>query len=704
MSISQAQTLFNNLEPHTIALICVLFIGPIIFLHLVSAFFGFSAGYMILDYIGLGWLWGDGESRSERRSSGKKGKGIRRRADLLQDGSVSKGCYPGLVNISGTYCFFNSTVQAFASLGALQPQIEEIHKNAEDWDVPTPVLDALRSVLIGQLVHPTHSCTRGNRCTDTRLPPIHHQTDLNTPHRRPSSFRPSEVIKALSDSDSGKRSALFASREHQDAQELFQLLSSVVRDEAANVLQERMRERGLGGFAVEAPGSSDVDVHSRSVFDGLMAQRRSCVECGYTEAVRHFAFDNVSLSVPPLPNTTLHQCLQDYTRLEILEDCLCSNCSMIATHKRLLTEIERQKFEASIAMPGETEKPKATTSKRKREREIRKHEELVRKALTDRKVEEEIKGLKMEKVYSKRSTKQVMIARPPPVLALHLQRSAFFGRAVKNPCRVSFPEHLDITPFTTSGQLNTVPTLPISQPTTPIMTPVDGAPFHFPAANGVPLGLNSQLFPPKSPISPTASNITYRLAAVVCHYGAHSYGHYVTFRRIPGDRWIRASDSDVVEVSLRDVLSETMGTFMLYYERLDEEKSEQEDKSREPKVSVGLGSNHTTSMVLPADSDIEKILRVPRNSFRPRVLRSVSLMSSSRASSIAPSVVTALEDVDERSTIRSESPLPIRSRTPSRTQPVRAQKSPPTSPPKLRRVHSPRPFARNSLPAVASPS
>ncbi|KAG9073749.1 hypothetical protein FS749_014720 [Ceratobasidium sp. UAMH 11750] len=463
-----------------------------------------------------------------------------------------------------------------------------------------------------------------------------------------------------------------------------------------------MRERGLGGLAVEASGSSDADVHSRSVFDGLMAQRRSCVECGYTEAVRHFAFDNVSLTVPPLPGTSLYQCLQDYTRLEILEDCLCSNCSMMATHRRLLVEIERQKFEAGITMPGEKEKPKATTSKRKRERETRKHEELVRKALVDRKVEEEIKGLKMEKVYSKRSTKQVMIARPPPVLALHLQRSAFFGRAVKNPCRVSFPEYLDITPFTTSGQLNTTPTLPISQPTTPITTPVDGTPFHFPVSNGVPLGPNSQLFPPKSPTSPTASHASYRLAAVVCHYGAHSYGHYVTFRRVPGDRWMRASDSDVVEVSLRDVLNETMGTFMLYYERLDEEKT-QEDKPAEPKISGGLGSTHTTAVVLPAGSDVEQILRVPR-AFRPRVLRSVSLMSTSRASSIAPSAVTALEEADERSTIRPDSPLPQRPRTPSRTQPVRAQKSPPTSPPRLRRVHSPRPFARNSLPAVASPS
>ncbi|CEL59594.1 hypothetical protein RSOLAG1IB_03527 [Rhizoctonia solani AG-1 IB] len=614
------------------------------------------------------------------KGSGRKNKGIRRRADLTQDSQsslVSKGCYPGLVNISGTYCFFNSTVQAFASLKSLQPQIEEIYKNAEDWDVPTPVLDALRKVLV----------------------------DLNTPHRRPSSFRPSEVIKALSGSDSGKRSALFSSREHQDAQELFQLLSSVVRDEAGSVLQERLRERGLGGLsALGTLETSDSDVSTRNVFDGLMAQRRSCVDCGYTEAVRHFAFDNVSLSVPPLSGTSLVQCLQDYTRLEILEDCLCSMCSMKATHNRLLGEIQRQQANAAIS----GEKPKATTSRKKRERETRKLEELVRKAITDRKVEDEIKGLKMEKVYSKHSTKQVMIARLPPVLALHLQRSAFFGRAVKNPCRVTFPEYLDIAPFTTSGQLSTSPTMPISQSTTPVATPIDGKSFIFPKA-GLPngtthLGPNSQLFPPKSPVG-GGSTIMYRLAAVVCHYGAHSYGHYVTFRRVPGDRWIRASDADVAEVSLREVLSETVGTFMLYYERVEDEKSEtnaEPYESYEGQHSIGLGSTHTTSVVLPIGSNVDQAYRTPRSVIRPRVLRSVSIMSNSRSITRANSIAPDIPEVDEPPTTRPRTDMPQRPRTPSQTQSLRTQKSPPVSPPRQPRDYSPRPLTHTQVPVALS--
>lgn len=49
-----------------------------------------------------------------------------------------------------------------------------------------------------------------------------------------------------------------------------------------------------------AAGGKGVGGMSVSVFDGLTANRRSCVECGYTEAVMHFAFDSWQLAVPRL--------------------------------------------------------------------------------------------------------------------------------------------------------------------------------------------------------------------------------------------------------------------------------------------------------------------------------------------------------------------------------------------------------------------
>lgn len=116
-----------------------------------------------------------------------------------------------------------------------------------------------------------------------------------------------------------QRSALFSSREHQDAQELFQLLSECVKNESKAVDDELSRDRGLGELSrapseePEYAGTAAVREKDagKGVFDGLTANRRSCVECGYTEAVMHFAFDNWQLAVPrmasaPFPRATWH--------------------------------------------------------------------------------------------------------------------------------------------------------------------------------------------------------------------------------------------------------------------------------------------------------------------------------------------------------------------------------------------------------------
>jgi len=176
-------------------------------------------------------------------------------------------------------------------------------------------------------------------------------------------------------------------------------------------------------------------------------------------------------------------------------------------------------------------------------------------------------------------------------LALHINRSTYLGHyAGKNPCHVIFPEILDLTPFTTSGQLSIQPSAPISNPP-PTPHPRSTTP---------------------TPRTYATPRILYRLAAVVCHYGAHSFGHYVAYRRKPRppsagtsrwtpptmrcpfgcacekctvyghvreevpDKqsmfrtggWLRISDDSVSEVGIETVLRETSGTFMLYYERI----------------------------------------------------------------------------------------------------------------------------------------
>ncbi len=85
---------------------------------------------------------------------------------------------------------------------------------------------------------------------------------------------------------------------------------------------------------------------------------------------------------------------------------------MLATSQRLQQEADRL-TEASQA----TNDP--TSSKKKRARDSRKLLARVKAALDEGRIEEDIKGVKLEKVLSKASTKQSMIARVRPALYAH---------------------------------------------------------------------------------------------------------------------------------------------------------------------------------------------------------------------------------------------------------------------------------------------
>jgi ubiquitin carboxyl-terminal hydrolase 1 len=251
----------------------VLFLVP---LFLITAVRTLPSPSMVLS--GLGPLWfsnkastaslaGSNPLSAKNASSQRFGRGKEEKRALIP---VEDGYYPGLVNISGTYCFMNSTLQAFASLSYLHSYLSAIKSRAEVLDVPTPVIDVLTDFLYR----------------------------LNTPLSHSTSYRPVELIEVLSSqpSTSGRSASLFRSREHQDAQELFQLLSESIKDEAAEVEKESRRDRGFAGVASAIPSTSA----GTGVFDGLTANRRVCVICGYTEAVMHFAFDNLQLAVPSL--------------------------------------------------------------------------------------------------------------------------------------------------------------------------------------------------------------------------------------------------------------------------------------------------------------------------------------------------------------------------------------------------------------------
>lgn len=59
----------------------------------------------------------------------------------------------------------------------------------------------------------------------------------------------------------------------------------------------------------------------------------------------------------------------------------------------------------------------------------------------------------------------------------------------------------------------------------------------------------------------------YRLCSVIVHVGTPSMGHFYTYRRVGGGRWVQASDADVSWVTLHTVLHTP--AYMLFYESWD---------------------------------------------------------------------------------------------------------------------------------------
>src|ERR1700683_4091310 len=86
----------------------------------------------------------------------------------------------------------------------------------------------------------------------------------------------------------------------------------------------------------------------------------------------------------------LETCLADYTRLELLTDCICRKCSLLATHKRLVQAAERL---AEVLNAD----PNPAPSKKKRAKEAKKLETKVKHALEEGRIEDDIRGVKMDK-------------------------------------------------------------------------------------------------------------------------------------------------------------------------------------------------------------------------------------------------------------------------------------------------------------------
>ncbi|KAK2590188.1 ubiquitin-specific protease ubp1 [Conoideocrella luteorostrata] len=324
----------------------------------------------------------------------------------------------------------------------------------------------------------------------------------------------------------------------------------------------------------------------RNPLEGLLAQRVACIQCGYSEGLSMIPFNCLTLSLGLDKNQhDLYERLDAYSKVEAIEGVECPKCTLLKAQRLLAKLVE--KFRERDSSPQQMAEPLRRL-------------EAVELALEeddfdDKTITEECKISTQGKVNTTK-TKQIVIARPPQSLAIHVNRSVFDPRTfdmIKNSAPLSFPQSLDLGPWCLGS--------------------AEG--FEEKLSGEFRSSEEQWLLDPKSSMIAGdlgPSRLTgpiYELRAAVTHYGRHENGHYICYRKYPESEvpevdeklpaaiiddgidveedvnvkeqtpdvrspqnnggWWRLSDHNVSKVDEDMIMSLSPGVFMLFYECVD---------------------------------------------------------------------------------------------------------------------------------------
>ncbi|KAM0258817.1 hypothetical protein ACHAQJ_003659 [Trichoderma viride] len=362
------------------------------------------------------------------------------------------------------------------------------------------------------------------------------------------------------------------------------------------------------------PSSSRADSKriARNPLEGLLAQRVACVQCGHSDGLSMIPFNCLTLSLG-LDKThhDLYDRLDSYSKVEEIEGVECPKCTLLKA-QRLLTKL--------------VERLQSGGSKQEQLAEPLRRLEAVQTALEEDEFDEEtIKDrckITAQGRVNVTKTKQMVIARPPQSLAIHVNRSVFDPSTfnmIKNSAPVNFPMTLDLGPWCLGSAEEVKP----AREKEKVADDNDDEDSEE----------QWQLDPMSSMIAGDLgeSRLTgpiYELRAAVTHYGRHENGHYICYRKYPppkpdglndadvkdtsspeeatdstvddepadpsteeeakgtnhSDRdssWWRLSDHNVSQVNEEAVMSLSPGVFMLFYECVDPSMILQSELKRE---------------------------------------------------------------------------------------------------------------------------
>lgn len=510
-------------------------------------------------------------------------------------------------------CFQNSILQGLASLDTLPDYLATCLRNVEkdDDDVDSAVTQTLRSLLSD-----LNNATNNGRTlwTPSKLRMLSTWTQQDAQEY---------FSKILDDIDKAAVKALEASKRHSG----FESDSSGKDDTAASQHSDDSGYSSQSGFNKASDTAS-----FRNPLEGLLAQRVSCVQCGHSDGLSMIPFNCLTLSLGLRRQHDLYERLDSYSTLESIEGVECPKCTLLKAH-RLLNKLVTQMREK-----GTPDQQLTEPLRRLEAVELALEEDhFDEKTLT-----EECKISSQGKVTTTK-TKQIVIARPPQSLAIHVNRSVFDPSTfdmIKNSAPVDFPMTLDLGPWCLGSAESANGT---------------GEPGEREAEA---LGDGEQWLQ-----DPTASMIAgderpsklsgpvYELRAVVTHYGRHENGHYICYRRHPrntpstsrqssekpegndpGDvddvpdehiplenigeekddsteqemDWWRLSDHNVSKVDPETVASLAPGVFMLFYDCIDPSMVLRESDETEASESLATQVNSKLESQTKTETEQEK--------------------------------------------------------------------------------------------------
>ncbi|KAK9388338.1 hypothetical protein V1515DRAFT_620719 [Lipomyces mesembrius] len=397
--------------------------------------------------------------------------------------------------------------------------------------------------------------------------------------------------------------------EQQDAHEFLLALLDAIRTERVKHLLKEYQESFSISTAVhrlQHPGENQQSAPNNTPvilpFDGLLSTRVSCLTCNEMQSLRQQPFSSIELSLPSaspsssssfflhrFDSTTIESLLENYTAPEILDNVDCQRCSLVAAQAHL----ERLIVNATTTVQQGKSSPEVVQilgAKRDAIEEALSHPTIM---------DEDFEKLKPPRLVSTRKKRQVAVARPPAALALHVNRSEYdmrSGLAKKKNTRVEFPERVRMGKYISS------------------------------------MANDKQMLG-------SGTDEWYRLTSTVIHFGSHSFGHYIAYRRVGDDKWIRASDRDVREATIDEVLAQG-NVVLLFYEREDEVPEEAKKKLAEK-------MNMAEDFMLRQETDVP-IFDVHENDFGDGLdLYAESSSSSSAANSLLASPVRQSERNDD---------------------------------------------------------